>query len=425
MASFSIPLTGLEADSTALNTIANNLSNMNTTAYKAQTAQFSNLFYQQLGSSGSGDPIEVGAGSQVASTQTSFTEGSISSTGQSTDMAIDGSGFFVANDNGSTVYTRAGNFTLASNGNLTTQGGADIMGYPAVNGVANTNAPLAAINIPTGQVEAPKATGSFTMTTNLNADTSSSNTFSNQIKIYDSLGIAHQATVSYTNTGTNTWSYSVSLPASEFTSGVSTPVTGTMAFDASGNLTIITPTAGAPQTVGTATGDVSSIPVSFTGLKDGANNLTMNWNLLGSSGTPVISQVAAPSAVSATDQDGYASGQYESFSVGSDGKVSVKFSNNETLVVGQLALANVTNPQGLQILGGGNYAVTRASGAATIGVAGTGGLGTVDGGALEGSNVNISAEFSNLIVAQRAFEANSKAVTTFDTVTEQTIQMIH
>lgn len=430
MASFSIPLTGLEADSTALNTIANNLSNMSTTAFKSQSAQFSNLFYQQLSTAGSGDPISVGAGTQVASTQTDFTQGTVNQTGQSTDLALQGDGFFVINDNGNNIYTRAGNFTLASSGNLTTQAGLNVMGYPATNGVVNTNAALTAINIPVGQVEQPKASTSFGMTANLDSVTPSGGTFPAQVQVYDSLGTSHMVDVTYSPTGTaNQWNYSINLAASDFAGGVApAATTGTLQFDSSGNLQSVTQTAPNPvalTNVGTAPGDLQSIPVKFINLADGAANLNMNFNLLGSAGTPTIKQVDQDSAASNYTTDGYPSGQYKDFAVQPDGTVSANFSNGQSLTVGQLALASITNEQGLQLLAGGNYGTTLASGQASIGVSGSGGRGTVQGGALEGSNVNISGEFSNLIVAQRAFEANSKAVTTFDTVTEETIQMIH
>lgn len=186
--------------------------------------------------------------------------------------------------------------------------------------------------------------------------------------------------------------------------------TGALAYDANGNLV-------SPAT------NVAGI--SFAGLADGAAGMTMNWNLYGPSGKGTISQVDQTSSVSSTTQNGYASGEYSGFSIGSDGTVTATFSNGQKLNVGQLALANVVNLQGLKDMGNGEYSTTLASGTATIGVSGAAGLGTMVGGALEGSNVNISAEFSNLIIAQRAFEANSKAVTTFDTVTQETINMIH
>lgn len=424
MASFSIPLTGLDADSTALNTIANNLSNMSTTAYKAQTTQFADLFYQQVGSTGSGDPIQVGAGVKVSNNETSFTQGSISSTGVDTDVALDGNGFFVIDSgSGSYEYTRAGNFSLTSTGSLVSSSGLSVMGYPATNGVVNTNGGLAAITIPVGQVQQPQATTSFSMTANLNAAASTGTSFPGQVTVYDSLGVSHVVTVTYTQTSANTWDYSASLPASDFSSGTSTPITGTLNFDSSGVLTSVT-SGGVTSTVGTAAGDISSLPLSFAGLSDGAATLNMSWNLLSSSNTPNISQVDATSAVSATSQDGYAPGQYQSFTIGSDGTVTVTYSNGQKQAVGQLALANVPNLQGLQKLGNGDYATTLASGTASIGTSGSAGLGTLEDGALEGSNVNISQEFANLIVAQRAFEASSKAVTTFDSVTQETINMI-
>jgi flagellar hook protein FlgE len=426
MASFSIPLTGLEADSTALNTIANDLSNMNTTAFKAQTTNFSDLFYQQIGSTGAGDPIQVGAGVKVAGNETAYTQGSINSTGNSTDVALNGNGFFiVSNGNGAIELTRAGNFTQDANGNIVTSAGLNVMGYPAVKGVVNTNAPLAPINIPVGQVQQPIATTSFGMTANLNAASPAGTQFPAQLTVYDSLGEPHVATVTYAETAPNTWSYSVALPAADFASGVSTPVTGTMAFDSSGNLTTVTPTGGVAGTVGSAPGDISSIPLAFTGLADVSANLAIGWNLVGPSGTPTISQVDTASAVSSTTQNGYPSGQYQSFSVGSDGTVTVTYSNGQIQNVGQLALGNVNNLQGLELLGDGNYATTLASGTASISTSGNSGLASLQDGALEASNVNISSEFSNLIIAQRAFEANAKSVTTFDTVTQDTINMVH
>jgi len=436
MASFSIPLTGLEADSTALNTIANDLSNMNTTGFKAQTTDFSDLFYQQIGTTGAGDPIQVGAGVQVAANEISFTQGSINSTGNATDVALNGNGFFVVGSgSGGYELTRDGNFTQAANGDLLSNG-MSVMGYPAVNGVVNTNAPLTAINIPIGAVQESKATTTMNMTANLDSATAQGISFPAQLTVYDSLGEPHLVTVTYTPTATaNTWDYSVSLPAADYSSagGNAAPaaITGTMTFDQNGNLTSIQPTGAAnPETVGTAANDVQSIALNFNPaatnvLADGAANLNIQWNLLGTSGTPSISQVDTASAVSATAQNGYTSGQYQSFAIGSDGTVTITYSNGQNESVGQLALGNVANVQGLQLMGDGDYTTTLASGAASFGVSGTSGLATLQDDALEASNVNISTEFSNLIIAQRAFEANAKSVTTFDTVTQDAINMVH
>ncbi len=437
MASFSIPLTGLEADSTALNTVANDLSNMNTTAFKAQSTNFSDLFYQQIGSTGSGDPIQVGAGVKVASNEIAFTQGSINSTGNSTDVALNGSGFFVvSNGGGGYEYSRAGNFSLDSNGALVTSNGLNVMGYPAVNGVVNTNAPLTTIDIPVGQVQEPKATTTLNMTANLDSATAAGTQFPAQITIYDSLGEPHVATVTFEpGAVANTWTYSVALPAGDYSAAggdvAPAAITGTMTFDANGNLTTVQPTgAPGPETVGTAAADVQSIALNFNPaannvLADGAAGLNIQWDLLGVAGTPTISQVDTTSAVSATTQNGYASGQYQSFTIGSDGTVTASYSNGQQQNVGQLALANVANDQGLSLLGNGDYVTTLASGTAVVGTSGTSGLATLQDDALEASNVNISTEFSDLIIAQRAFEANAKSVTTFDTVTQDTINMVH
>jgi len=408
MSSFSIPLTGLESASTALNTIANNLSNMNTTAFKSQEVSFSDLFYQQIGSSGSGDPLEIGAGTQVGATSTNFTEGSINSTGNTTDVALDGNGFFVLQNGGGNLYTRDGSFTLSSTGLLTSQAGLAVMGYPAFNGLVNTNAPLSAIQIPVGQVEQPAPTANFSMTANLDASAAIGTSVPAQITLYDSLGISYAATVTFTKAAANTWNYNISLPAGAATGGAS--LTGTLSFNASGNL--ISPAA-----------NVAGI--SFTGLSDGANNMSLTWNLYGSNSQSTITQFAATSGVSATTQDGYASGEYTGFTIDSNGLVSAQFSNGQTSAVGQLALADVTNLEGLQILGGNNYGTTLASGAASVGIAGSGGLGTIQDAALEQSNVNISTQFSDLIIAQQAYEASSKAVTTMDAVSQDTMNMIH
>jgi flagellar hook protein FlgE len=443
MASFSIPLTGLEADSTALNTVANDLSNMNTTAFKAQSTNFSDLFYQQIGSTGAGDPIQVGAGVKVASNETNYTQGSINSTGNATDVALNGSGFFVlSNGSGGTEYSRAGDFSLDSNGNLVSTNGLSVVGYPAVAGVVNTNAPLAAINIPVGAVQQPLATTTMSMIANLDSASATGTQFPAEVTVYDSLGQSHVATVTYQQTATNTWSYSVQLPASDYSvaagNAVPAAITGTLTFNANGDLSTVAQGAGVAKPVGTAAGDISTIPLNLTpaavvgppavpgsALADGAAALTINWNLLSSAGTPNISQVDTGSAVSATTQNGYASGQYQSFSIGSDGTISATYSNGQTQNVGRLALANVTNQQGLSLLGNGDYSTTSASGTAVVATSGSSGLATLQDDALEASNVNISTEFSDLIVAQRAFEANAKSVTTFDTVTQDTINMVH
>lgn len=411
MGSFSIALTGLQADSVALNTIGNNLANINSTAYKGQSTTFEDLFYQQVGVAGSGDAIQVGVGTKVSGTATNYQQGTLStSTGNSTDMALNGNGFFVVQQGGVQSLTRAGNFQLDSQGNLTTVDGESVMGYQAVNGTLTSNGSLTPLQLPVSSTEAAQATQNFSVTANLNAGASGGTTFSTPVTMYDSLGQSQIATVTYTKstTAANTWGYAVTLPPGVATG---TPVnnTGTLTFDSSGNL--ISPSS-----------DVSNI--TFPGMADGASSMTLNWNLYDGSSNPLISQTTAASTTTGNTQDGFASGVYQSFAVDTNGIITASYSNGNTTQVGQIAVATVSNMEGLTAAGNNNFTTTSASGQASIGVAGSGGRGTIEDDQLELSNVDISTEFANLIVAQRAFEANSKTMTTFDTVSQDAIGMI-
>jgi flagellar hook protein FlgE len=476
MGSFSTALSGLSADSVALNTIGNNLANLNTTAFKKQTTNFEDLFYQQIGENGANDALQVGVGTKVSSTTTNYTGGGINPTTDTKDMALSGDGFFVVQQGGTQSLTRAGDFQLDSSGHLITTEGANVMGYNAVNGVISGTTSLAPLTLPTGATESATATQNFSLTANLNASAAAGTPFSTQVQVYDSLGQTHQATISFTKTATNTWSYDVTLPPGDFT-GVSSGNTGTLTFDSSGKLLMPTTTAwpsataatpgttivdsngnlervtsingtgttggsaptwstavgtsttdntGANQVVWTNLGAASSIgnPVTFPGLPNGASNLSFQWNLNDANGNPTISQTTAASAGSASYQDGFTSGVYNGFGVDSSGVITATYSNNQKVIVGQVAVATVANNQGLIVTGNNNYMTTAASGQANVGVAGTGARGTITDSALELSNVDISSEFADLIVAQRAFEANSKTVTTFDTVTQDTLAMI-
>jgi flagellar hook-basal body protein len=246
MPSFSIPLSGLNADSTALNTIANNLSNMGTTGFKEQTTNFSDLFYEQVGTTGAGGEIQQGTGVQVASNSTDFTGGAISSTGIATDVAIDGTGFFVLDaGGGQQLYTRDGNFQLSSTGTLESTQGQGVMGYAATNGVINTSGGLTDIKIPTGQVMQPSATTSFSISQNLNSASPIGTQTTGQVQVYDSLGKSYEATVTYTNLGNNKWSYAITLPDTLSAAAATAAAATTMAVTES------TPTATAVPTAAT------------------------------------------------------------------------------------------------------------------------------------------------------------------------------
>lgn len=408
MPNFSIALTGLQADSTALNTIGNNLANLNTTAFKKQSTTFEDLFYQTIGTTGASDTLQVGVGTRVSGTASNFGQGSLTTTSNATDMALNGNGFFVVNHQGVQALTRAGDFQTDSSGNLITSSGESVMGYAVEGGVPNVNGGLIPIQIPLSETETAQATSSISLTTALDASAATGAVFTSPIKMYDSLGAAHQATMTFTKTSASTWSYGVTIPSADATG---TPVnnTGTLTFDSSGNL--VTPAA-----------NVSGI--SFPGLVDGAADLNFSLNLRDSAGNPLVTQSAGTSNTSAITQDGYAAGAYQSFSVDGTGLITAQFSNGHTASVGQVAVANVANMDGLVRLGSNDYGATLSSGAILSGVADLGGRGTIEGEALEQSNVDISSEFSDLIIAQRAFEANSKTVTTFDQITQTAIGMV-
>ena len=411
MPSFSIPLSGLAASSNALNIISNNLANLNTVGFKDQSANFQDLFYQNIGNDGAGDPKQIGAGTSVGSVTTNYTNGSLQSTGVSSNAAITGSGFFVTEQaNGTVQYTRAGDFTVNSTGLLVTSGGQTVMGYPAVNGVVNQGATLSSLQVGQGAVNPPSATTTLQQTTNLNAAATVGTTYSTPQTVYDSLGEPHTLTFTYTMSAPNTWTYQVALPAAD-TGGTGNPTvlaTGTLNFDSNGNLTSPTGT----------------VPVPITGLADGASDMSPAWTLTDPSGTSLITQIASStSATTTSDQNGYYGGTLSTYSITQDGTIEGQFSNGQTQAIGQIALASFANNQGLQLVGGNSYQSTLASGAAVIGSADSGGRGTLTGSSVELSNVDISTEFTNLIVVQRAFQANSRIVTTFDSVSSQTLNL--
>ncbi|HEY6467786.1 MAG TPA: flagellar hook protein FlgE [Candidatus Acidoferrales bacterium] len=411
MASFATSLSGLEANSQDLSVISNNLANLNTTAYKGATASFQDLFYQEVGSSGNGNPIQIGVGTTVGSIPANFTEGNIQSTGVPTDVAIQGNGFLVGDDNGTQVFVRAGNLSVQADGTLVSSDGAVIQGYQAVNGVINTNQTPGPLTISSGTINPPNPTSTAQLSMNLDSGTVVNGTFSTPLTVYDSLGASHILTYNFTNSAPGAWNYSITIPAADV-GQTGNPVTiksGTLTFNSSGQLT-------APAA------DVAGI--SVPNLADGAATMNFTWQLYNPGGSGLLTQVSAPSATASTYQDGFASGSLSSYTINSDGTIEGTFSNGQTQPLGQILLATFANEQGLSRDGSNEFLSTLASGAANIGVPGTGGRGTLSGGSLEQSNVDISTQFANLIVAESGYQANAKVVTTLDTIVQDTINLI-
>jgi flagellar hook protein FlgE len=417
MSSFAIPLSGLQASSDALNVISNNLANLNTDGFKDQTLSFGDVFSQLQGISGNGDPIQIGGGVQVGSTVSNFSDGGVDSTGVAANMALQGNGFFVVNNSSGTSYTRDGDFSVNSSGQIVDASGDLVMGFQAnASGQIATGGALAPLSVNSTSAIPAQASTSFSTTTNLQAGSAAGTTFSTPIAVVDSLGETQNLTITYTASATpNSWNYTITLPASATGGTAATTLTsGTMTFDSSGNLESTTPAS--------TSGAIGGIDI--TGLADGAAPMSLSWSLNNASGSPIITQQDSASATSATDVNGYTSGTLTGFSVLSNGTVEGTFSNKQTMALGQVAVANFANPEGLTQGSNGTFQATVASGAAVVGEAGVGGNGTITGDAVEQSNVNLSTEFANMIVAQQSYEANAKALTTLNQVSQATIQMI-
>jgi flagellar hook protein FlgE len=409
MSIFDVSLTGLNASQNQLQSVSNNLANLNTVGYKDQTTSFSDIFAQTSALNGVGDNLQSGLGVKTSQTVSNFTVGSQNATGISSNMALNGNGFFITQAaNGQTDYTRAGDFTTNATGQLVSPDGNLVMGYPAVNGVVSADGVLQPIVINSGATIPATATTSFSLSANLSSAAATGTTFSSTTPVYDSLGTAQQVTVNYTKTGANSWSYSVNVPTSATGATSSQVASGTLTFDSSGKLT--SPT--------------GSVAISIPTLADGAASMNLNWNLDDASGNPTISQTSAASGTTATSQNGYPSGTLSSYTVGPDGTINGLFSNGQTSALGQVAVANFANEQGLTQVGGNEFQASAASGIAQVGVAGTAGLSTIAGGYTEGSNVDVATEFGKMVVAQQAYQANAKSITTMDQILQTTIAMI-
>jgi flagellar hook protein FlgE len=443
MPDFSIPLSGLTATSSALSAISNNLANLNTIGYKEGRATFRDLFYQTIGSTGSGSPIQIGAGTAMGALTTVFSGGSIDQSGIPTDVAIMGDGFFVMEKDGNYNYTRAGNFHVGPGGTLTTEDGQTVLGYPAVSGAVPSGQSLGPLQLGKGQISPPSATTSLQLGANLDASAAVGDSWSTSMNVYDSLGASHVMKLSFTKTADNQWSYDLSFPSADLkitpatdASGNALPVpsdvtvaSGVLAFDDSGKLIAVDPPgANASVSIQTLMPAASPAPPATTmgidGLTDGAASLSMTWNLFDATGkNGMFTQMSSPSGASTTSQDGFGAGSLTDFTIDADGLVHGAFSNDKTMVLGQIALATFPNARGLSRLGQNNFASTLSSGTPVIGTPGTGGRGSVAGGALELSNVDIATEFARMIQAQRGFQANARAITTFDDITQETINL--
>ncbi|HET6810696.1 MAG TPA: flagellar hook protein FlgE [Acidimicrobiales bacterium] len=427
MESLSAAVSGIEANQTMIDTIGDNIANVNTPGYAAVDVQFQDLLSQQLSGAGLASPTTggvnptiVGMGTRVAATTTSFVQGSLQQTGQPSDVAIQGPGFLVASKGGTTMYTRSGNLSVDSLGRLVTDDGGLIQGWTAnATGAINSNGPTTAVTIPLGQLSTPVATKNINLTGNLEAWSGSGTATPVTISInaYDGLGAVVPVTLTLTpHAGTaGGWDLQGTVPnpgGGPATTLWSSPQA--LVFT-NGQLATVN---GSPVTGATPLA-VTTMPAGYTW----PSGATLSIDLPAPGSTGSVTQMASPSTIVAGSQDGVPSGGLQSFSIGPDGTISGTFSSGSTQPLGRLALASFANQQGLLKVGNGYYQTTLNSGTPQVGVPGTGGRGSLQGGALEMSNVDLAKQLTDLIVAQNAYQANTKVVTTTDQVLQSLVNM--
>lgn len=417
-------VSGLSAEGSALGVIGDNVANINTVGFKQSRAIFEDVLGGAVGSNGA-----AGGGVRMTRAQQIFGQGSLTNTGEPTDVALSGDGFFVVHGalDGveGTFFTRAGQTTVRNDGTLVNQQGFSMQGY-AANPDGTFGTTLGPITVPTSGIP-PRATAQMTIGANLDATattptgawdpanpTTTSN-FSTAMTVYDSLGNAHSVNVYFRKTGANTWEYHALANGSEVTGGTA----GRASEIAAGTLTFNT--AGALQSTATTAGGT----VSFNGARP-AQPIAFNFGTpiaTGGTGLNGMTQFGSPSSVTAQRQDGYGPGDLSNVRVDANGTVNGVFTNGQTVAIGKLAVARFRSNDGLGRAGHNVWKETRDSGEAAIGAAGEGGRASLVAGALEQSNVDVTQQFVDLIGHQRAFQANSKTITTADQMLQELMNL--
>jgi flagellar hook protein FlgE len=415
--SFSAALSGLNANSEDLSVIGNNLANINTVGFKSSQVQFRDLVYELAGAN-SDNPAQIGLGVGVAAITPVFSQGSIESSRVATNAAIQGNGFFLLNGPDGPSYTRAGAFTFDSTGTLVSPDGQKVQGYmqfdPVTKQLINSGAP-GDIVVPPSVLRSPVASTQFSATTNLNAQSAVGDSFTSAIQVYDSLGQAHVTTMKYTNTAPGAWNYELSVDGADVSGGTAgTPFvlkSGTLSFDGTGALTAVD--GGAP----------ANVSITTPAWTNGATASTLSWNVLSPANSPLLTGFAAPSATSSITQNGMPAGTVTNISISPDGSIVATIGAGQSITIGQIALVTFNNPEGLVKIGSNRFGEGPEAGVRNVGVPGTGGRGTLVGAALEQSNVDMAQEFTQMILAQRGYQANGKMITVSDQLLLDTINM--
>jgi len=376
-------ISGLRSHQTMLDVTGNNIANVNTAGFKGSAVQFQDTLSQltqgaggpQTGLGGI-NPAQVGLGVQVAGIATNFAQGSSQATGRATDLMISGDGFFVTRQGNETLYARAGAFDIDAAGRIVTPDGSIMQGLPAVNGVVNEGARVGDLTLPMNSVAGAVATSTATVDGNLPSDAAIGTELVRDVEAFDAAGRSRTLSLTFTRSATG-WDV-----------------------------------AGADGTGATGTGTLTFAD----GMQTGGGNVTVGDVTVQ---LDAITGYAKLSTLAISGQDGRSAGAFAGFSVGKDGTIIGSFTNGASEAVGRITLATFTNPAGLEKAGGSSYRATFNSGAPSVGAPGAEGRGTLSSGALEMSNVDLSQEFTNLIIAQRGFQANARIITTSDEVLQE------
>lgn len=453
-------VSGMQNHQTRMDVIGNNISNVNTYGFKRGRVDFQDMISQQLSGAakpttevGGVNPKEVGLGMSVAAIDTIFTQGNLQSTGVSTDVAIQGNGFFVLKNGEKTFYTRNGAFGVDKDGTLVNPAnGMRVQGWMAreLNGeqVLQTAATPEDLIIPIGQKDPAKETTNVNFACNLNKNTPeilegaseadiAKGTWNTEMKIYDSFGNTHNLAVSFTKVPNvpNQWQAQVQVdPQAEedlqarvgfgTTDGMEN--TFILNFDNTGTLLSVTDSAGNNSN---PTGEIvlqASFNVPQTTATEDGNPTRQTFNLsMGTIGSQknTVTQSASQSSTKAFYQDGYTMGYLDNFKIDSSGIITGVYSNGTSRAIGQIAMATFTNQGGLEKAGDNTYQESNNSGLANVGTSGIAGKGSLLAGTLEMSNVDLTEQFTDMIITQRGFQANSKTIQTDDTLLETVLSL--
>ncbi|MHB8733305.1 MAG: flagellar hook protein FlgE [bacterium] len=403
MATIDTILSGLDAANQWMNVVSNNLSNLNTTGYKSREVQFEDLLSQTLqggsaatGTSGGTAPLQVGLGAQIGAVNPNETQGALTQTGVTTDVAIQGNGFLVLSQGGNQLFSRDGALALDSSNNLVqTSTGAKVMGWIAQNGVISSQGAVVPVSLASAQQIAPTATSTMSFAGNVQAGASGGQPL--VATVYDSLGNPLNLSFTLTNTGANAWSWSAALSSGGSITGGGS---GTLTFSSAG---VLTGQTGGPIAITPSDGGAAmSIAPSFAG----------------------VTQYAQPTTIVLNIQNGNAGGSLQDISIGANGTITGSYSNGSHQAIAQIALATFANAQGLTAAGQNQWSTSPDSGLPVITAPGSAAAGTLAGGALEQSNVDMSQSLTQIIQAQSAFQADARAITAANAMDQAAIQMV-